>query len=755
MRHSDELEFADRALGLVEPWIIRAAAALLTLWNEDFRYFDRDSTTSSDDTWDRIPFPEKGRVSTALATSALIDYLRVYEEGFDTLGDTPDPNRILAGDRKLLVSSPKPTPDIVRSVICEAGSQLETWEHDGFDNHQSLHYVLSVAASATYRHALLSRHNDDCKSSKTSAMAAANRMHMRVDSELWAPHRNPVNAAPPASFPPLARHGNDPEDEPSYYVTFEVLRTHDLCRLSNAKDENSIWDLMGRLVSRDLQAQIGHNLGQVGPQSTAADLVFASAILDRLEEENAQIAVDRALAIVLSRQNADGSWPSPPCISRDEGVFQASTFDLAYGITCLLLNRIGQEQWSQVPEVLRALDSAFEYVRFHKETVRAAEHRTGASFRSFLGWQSDGSRQRRLVAAYETARVLGFLVRYRDALLAYRQHLVLERYSVFGRPAPRETLWADLATAGVPTDEASDPLALVRDPIDGRRLVDSIRSGLIAPIEDSPYRRPAKDRRSFLLLGPPGTGKTSLMRRIAERLDWPLIVLTPPDFLSDGLAAVQSVASRIFEDLLRVRRAVVLFDECEELFRARGLFLYQAEVAADHIDSTRTDSAFLTSGMLPWLQRLHDRRWVLYALATNVPDVSDPQVGLDPAALRAGRFDRRVLLPHPMAPAREYYMARRLGDLALGATGGADDERVAVSEIAKEVLDEYLPSKEITWRHLDYLLDVLPRKVQSLNEETIPFHQKRADLRSFFGGELAAQLGRDNPPSIIDLDGSV
>ena len=75
--------------------------------------------------------------------------------------------------------------------------------------------------------------------------------------------------------------------------------------------------------------------------------------------------------------------------------------------------------------------------------------------------------------------------------------------------------------------------------------------------------------RSVLLFGPPGTSKSRLAKAIAEYLGWPLIVVTPSDFLGKGLEQVHAEVDERFRDLMDLRKAVVFFDEMDALAQTR------------------------------------------------------------------------------------------------------------------------------------------------------------------------------------------
>jgi hypothetical protein len=188
----------------------------------------------------------------------------------------------------------------------------------------------------------------------------------------------------------------------------------------------------------------------------------------------------------------------------------------------------------------------------------------------------------------------------------------------------------------------------ISDPTDSGKVAVDLVNTFVAPVLASPIARPRANAVSLLLPGPPGSRKTSLVRNIAAACGWPLLTVSPPTFLMEGLNGFERRAAEVLTDLNHFRCVVISFDECEELSRDRqsggGASSPQAAPA------TRTAGAFITAGMLPRLQALHDNTWVLFFLATNAR-VEDSRRGGDPSGplrLPASSAVSRASSPGPL-----------------------------------------------------------------------------------------------------------
>jgi hypothetical protein len=163
--------------------------------------------------------------------------------------------------------------------------------------------------------------------------------------------------------------------------------------------------------------------------------------------------------------------------------------------------------------------------------------------------------------------------------------------------------------------------------------------------------------RSVLLFGPPGTSKSRLAKAMAEYLGWPLIVVTPSEFLGKGLEQVHAEVDERFRDLMDLRKAVVFFDEMDALAqtreaddldvaKTRGLkrivkLLKQVTEGVRPSGGLDVTRQLLTTSMLPKLASLWDRKRVIFLMATN------HKQQLDPAITRPNRFDLLLCVAPP------------------------------------------------------------------------------------------------------------
>lgn len=147
----------------------------------------------------------------------------------------------------------------------------------------------------------------------------------------------------------------------------------------------------------------------------------------------------------------------------------------------------------------------------------------------------------------------------------------------------------------------------------------------------------AKIPKGVLLLGPPGTGKTLLAKAVAGEANVPFFSLSGSDFVEMFVGVGASRVRDLFEKSKKFAPSIVFIDEIDAVGRYRG-----AGIGGGHDEREQTLNALLSE-----MDGFETNEGVILIAATNRPDV------LDPALLRPGRFDRRVVVDFPDVRGRE------------------------------------------------------------------------------------------------------
>ena len=176
-----------------------------------------------------------------------------------------------------------------------------------------------------------------------------------------------------------------------------------------------------------------------------------------------------------------------------------------------------------------------------------------------------------------------------------------------------KTTFADVAGVDEAKAELQEIVAFLKDPASYGRLGGRVPKGV-------------------LLVGPPGTGKTLLARAVAGEANVPFFSINGSEFVEMFVGVGAARVRDLFEQAHAKAPCIIFIDELDALGRARGAY----PGAGGHDEKEQTLNQLLSE-----LDGFDSRAGMVLLAATNRPEI------LDPALLRAGRFDRQVLVDRP------------------------------------------------------------------------------------------------------------
>jgi len=142
----------------------------------------------------------------------------------------------------------------------------------------------------------------------------------------------------------------------------------------------------------------------------------------------------------------------------------------------------------------------------------------------------------------------------------------------------------------------------------------------------------ARVPKGVLLIGPAGTGKTLLARAVAGEAGVPFFSISGSDFVEMFVGVGAARVRDLFEQARKAKPCIIFIDELDAMGRARGI----GPFGGGHDEKEQTLNQLLVE-----LDGFDPREGIVLLAATNRPEI------LDPALLRAGRFDRQVLVDRP------------------------------------------------------------------------------------------------------------
>lgn len=185
------------------------------------------------------------------------------------------------------------------------------------------------------------------------------------------------------------------------------------------------------------------------------------------------------------------------------------------------------------------------------------------------------------------------------------------------------TTFADVAGVDEAKEELKEIIAFLKDPQGYGRLGAHVPKGI-------------------LLVGPPGTGKTLLARAVAGEASVPFFSISGSEFVEMFVGVGAARVRDLFEQARGHAPCIIFIDELDALGRARGI----SPVSGGQDEKEQTLNQLLTE-----LDGFDVSSGVVLLAATNRPEI------LDPALLRAGRFDRQILVDRPDKSGRQAILA--------------------------------------------------------------------------------------------------
>ena len=201
--------------------------------------------------------------------------------------------------------------------------------------------------------------------------------------------------------------------------------------------------------------------------------------------------------------------------------------------------------------------------------------------------------------------------------------------------------FSDVAGVDEAKDELREVVDFLKNPTDYGRLGGRMPKGV-------------------LLVGPPGTGKTLLAKAVAGEAKVPFFSISGSEFVEMFVGVGAARVRDLFQQAHQKAPAIIFIDELDALGRARGI----GPFAGGHDEKEQTLNQLLVE-----LDGFDSRSGLVILAATNRPEI------LDPALLRAGRFDRQVLVDRPDKKGRIEILKVHMKKIQLDP--GVDIEAVA------------------------------------------------------------------------------
>jgi cell division protease FtsH len=239
--------------------------------------------------------------------------------------------------------------------------------------------------------------------------------------------------------------------------------------------------------------------------------------------------------------------------------------------------------------------------------------------------------------------------------------------------------------------------------------------------------------KGILLVGPPGTGKTLLARAVAGEAGVPFFSISGSEFVEMFVGVGAARVRDLFEQAREKAPCIIFIDELDALGRARGM----GPAMGGHDEKEQTLNQLLAE-----LDGFDPSEGVVLLAATNRPEI------LDPALLRAGRFDRQVLVDRPDKPGRVAILAVHLRKARLAAD--VSPEEIAAltpgftgADLANLVNEAALlatrdDSEKVAMRHFEGAIERIVAGLEKRNRLLNP-HERKVTAYHEIGHALVAR----------------
>jgi hypothetical protein len=474
------------------------------------------------------------------------------------------------------------------------------------------------------------------------------------------------------------------------FIQFHILRATTIAIpfVKEELNETEISFLQQQIITNtrsDIENLLArHVLRELSP-SDAVALIFCAATLAFAGRDEDRHYILPSLEVGFEAQDSSGCWPLGRVVREDKDKgetqdFEISTYEIAWAIseTLLKLSRKNRESLLEGKASL-----GFERLLLACKYARKSSIELTSEDQPKKGWCSDYPYKKPFIESWTSATVLQSVISLQELIEDRTREEILGSFMTLD---PRDSEW--------PSWLKWEAYKLDGEPEDHNPILQYLDEKIVKPINKDPRNSPSAEDESVsvLLFGPPGTSKTTLVQGVASGLNWPIVFLSPGDFIKEGLEYIEAQSRIVFERLQKLSRVVVIFDECDELFRDRR--------PSNESEQMRGITAFVTASMLPKLQDLHDRGKVVFFICTNKFET------LDPAIKRSGRIDHIIGVGPPQREYRKRLIANKFKSLPDGAV-----KEFIVAELTDQT-DRFI-RKEIT-----RVCDLLLRDVKSLSNKT-------------------------------------